>query len=122
MKISTRLERLLFSIVVSLIGVVILGLPYALGGLGLTPVPPLLRDFLEALGATVLISGTVSFGVQELVSARTREEFKIQLRRLLETAGAEQSSQLHAFLESYISELAQLTEQLRQEVHASNIR
>lgn len=122
MRFWSRAELWLFSALLSFAGILVLAIPSLVIGAGFQSLTPPVQRLLEAIGVSVFLGGTVSFGVQELVRARTRKEFEIQLQRLLERASDEQSSQLRGFLRQYISDLAQLTEQLRQEVHGSNIR
>lgn len=121
MRIWSRREILLFSSMLAVVGLLILSIPYLWVGIGFSPFPAPFAGLLEAIGVAILLAGTVSFGVEELVRSKTRNEFEVQLRNLLGQAGSSLSTELRNILQSYVTELGERIEQLGIETHGSNI-
>lgn len=122
MRIWSRREIWLFSFGLAVAGMLILSIPYVSVGMGLPPFPAPFAGLLGAIGVAVFLAGTVSFGVQELVRARTRHEFEIQLRDLLAKTSTSLSAELRNFLDSYVDELGGRIERLGIETHGSHIK
>jgi hypothetical protein len=104
------------------VGLLILALPYVWSGSGCSPLPAPWSDLLKSVGIALFLSGTVSFGVQELVRAKTAAEFENRLRQLLETTSHGLNAGLRQFLECYVADLGKRIEGLSIETHGSKIK
>jgi hypothetical protein len=121
MRIWQKRELWLYSLLLAVSGLLTMSIPHiAVGNNIQLPVP--VSSALEHVGLALFLAGTVSFGVEELVRSRTKNEFEIQLRSLLETTGGRLSAQMHQFLEAYLADLGRRIEAFGMEVHASGIR
>jgi hypothetical protein len=122
MSLRTRTENWLFPAVVSLIGIILIGIPATVIGFGGPPLTEPLQKLFESLGIAVLLTGTVSFGVQEFIRWRSSKVFEDQLEKSLSSSGDRQYQQLTGYLDDYANRLSKINEKIRQEVHRSNIK
>src|SRR5262245_24510060 len=122
MRIWSRREVWLFSFSLSILGLLVLLIPYIWIGVGFQPLPTPLAEILVSIGVAVFLSGTVSFGVQELIRARTKDEFGIQLRNLLSTTGDKLNAEMRSFLETQVEVLGRQIEELGAEIYGSKIK
>jgi hypothetical protein len=115
MRIWLKRELWLYSLVLALGGLLTMSLPHIAAGQAIALSAPL-TSALEHVGVALFLAGTVSFGVEELVRARTKHEFEFELRKLLETTGGRLSGHMREFLQSYITDLGRRIESFGMEV------